>query len=84
MSDHLDTGDVAAGFAKPHDYTVWEDIQGIWARARGAAYGGIVLRGLHPPDLGAGNPDRAGRACGRADRRASGFLPASYHGAGQY
>ena len=28
MSDHLDTGDVAAGFPKPHEYTVWEDIQG--------------------------------------------------------
>ena len=28
MSDNLDTGDVAAGFAEPHEYTVWEDIQG--------------------------------------------------------
>ena len=28
MSDHLDTGDVAAGFPDPHEYTVWEDIQG--------------------------------------------------------
>ena len=28
MSDHLDTGDVAAGFPKPYEYTVWEDIQG--------------------------------------------------------
>ena len=28
MSDHFDTGDAAAGFAKPHEYTVWEDIQG--------------------------------------------------------
>ena len=32
MSDHLDTGDLAAGFAKPHDYTVWEDIQGSCSR----------------------------------------------------
>lgn len=28
MSDHLDTGDVAAGFPQPHEYTVWEDVQG--------------------------------------------------------
>jgi cytochrome o ubiquinol oxidase subunit IV len=28
MSDHLDTGDVAAGFPDPHEYTVWQDIQG--------------------------------------------------------
>ena len=28
VSDHLDTGDVAAGFPKPYEYTVWEDIQG--------------------------------------------------------
>ena len=28
MSDHLDTGDVAAGFSEPHEYTIWEDIQG--------------------------------------------------------
>jgi cytochrome o ubiquinol oxidase subunit IV len=28
MSDHLDTGDVAAGFPEPQEYTVWEDIQG--------------------------------------------------------
>jgi cytochrome o ubiquinol oxidase operon protein cyoD len=28
MSDHLDTGDVAAGFPQPHQYTVWEDVQG--------------------------------------------------------
>jgi cytochrome o ubiquinol oxidase subunit IV len=28
MSDNLDTGDVAAGFAEPREYTVWEDIQG--------------------------------------------------------
>jgi cytochrome o ubiquinol oxidase operon protein cyoD len=28
MSDHLDTGDVAAGFPEPQGYTVWEDIQG--------------------------------------------------------
>jgi cytochrome o ubiquinol oxidase operon protein cyoD len=28
MSDSWDTGDTAAGFAKPHEYTVWEDIQG--------------------------------------------------------
>ena len=28
MSDHLDTGDVAAGFPDPHEYAVWQDIQG--------------------------------------------------------
>ena len=28
MSDNFDSGDVAAGFAEPHEYTVWEDIQG--------------------------------------------------------
>ena len=28
MSDHLDTGDVAAGFPQPQQYTVWEDVQG--------------------------------------------------------
>jgi cytochrome o ubiquinol oxidase subunit IV len=28
MSDNLDTGDVAAGFPDPHEYTVWQDIQG--------------------------------------------------------
>ena len=28
MSDHLDTGDVAAGFPQPQQYTVWEDFQG--------------------------------------------------------
>ena len=28
MSDHLDTGDVAAGFPQPHEYAVWEDVQG--------------------------------------------------------
>ena len=28
MSDHLDTGDVPAGFPEPQGYTVWEDIQG--------------------------------------------------------
>jgi cytochrome o ubiquinol oxidase subunit IV len=29
MSDHhLDSGDVAAGFPEPQEYTVWEDIQG--------------------------------------------------------
>jgi len=28
MSDHLDIGDVAAGFPQPHEYTVWEDVQG--------------------------------------------------------
>jgi cytochrome o ubiquinol oxidase subunit IV len=28
MSDRLDTGDVAAGFPQPHEYTVWEDVQG--------------------------------------------------------
>jgi cytochrome o ubiquinol oxidase operon protein cyoD len=28
MSDSRDTGDVAAGFARPHEYTVWEDVQG--------------------------------------------------------
>jgi cytochrome o ubiquinol oxidase operon protein cyoD len=28
MSDHLDTGDVAAGFPQPDEYTVWEDVQG--------------------------------------------------------
>ena len=62
MSDNLDTGDVAAGFPKPHEYTVWEDIQGylIRAGAGGAAHGRIILRGLHPLDLGAGHSDRAG------------------------
>jgi cytochrome o ubiquinol oxidase subunit IV len=28
MTDHHDTGDVAAGFPEPHEYTVWQDIQG--------------------------------------------------------
>ena len=28
MSDNLDTGDVAAGFPDPHEYAVWQDIQG--------------------------------------------------------
>jgi cytochrome o ubiquinol oxidase subunit IV len=28
MSDHMDTGDVAAGFPGPHEYTVWQDIRG--------------------------------------------------------
>jgi cytochrome o ubiquinol oxidase subunit IV len=28
MSGNFDSGDVAAGFAEPHEYTVWEDIQG--------------------------------------------------------
>ena len=28
MSDNLDAGDVAAGFAEPHEYTVWQDVQG--------------------------------------------------------
>jgi cytochrome o ubiquinol oxidase subunit IV len=28
MSDNLDTGDVAAGFAEPRQHTVWEDVQG--------------------------------------------------------
>jgi cytochrome o ubiquinol oxidase subunit IV len=28
MSDNLDTGDVAAGFTKPHEYTAWGEIQG--------------------------------------------------------
>ena len=28
MSDRLDTGDVVAGFPQPHEYTVWEDVQG--------------------------------------------------------
>src|SRR5580700_3951198 len=28
MSGNFDTGDVAAGFAEPHEYTVWQDIQG--------------------------------------------------------
>jgi cytochrome o ubiquinol oxidase subunit IV len=28
MSDNLDAGDVVGGFAEPHEYTVWEDIQG--------------------------------------------------------
>jgi cytochrome o ubiquinol oxidase subunit IV len=28
MSDRLDTGDVAAGFPDPHEYSVWQDIQG--------------------------------------------------------
>jgi cytochrome o ubiquinol oxidase subunit IV len=28
MSDHMDTGDVAAGFPDPHEYAVWQDIQG--------------------------------------------------------
>ena len=27
MSDNPDTGDVAAGFPDPHEYTVWQDIQ---------------------------------------------------------
>jgi cytochrome o ubiquinol oxidase subunit IV len=28
MTDQQDTGDVAAGFPEPHEYTVWQDIQG--------------------------------------------------------
>jgi cytochrome o ubiquinol oxidase subunit IV len=28
MSDNLDAGDVAAGFPEPHEYTVWQDVQG--------------------------------------------------------
>jgi cytochrome o ubiquinol oxidase operon protein cyoD len=28
MSDNLDTGDVAAGFSEPHEYTLWGEIQG--------------------------------------------------------
>ncbi len=28
MSDHLDTGDIAAGFPDRHEYSVWQDIQG--------------------------------------------------------
>jgi cytochrome o ubiquinol oxidase operon protein cyoD len=28
MSDNRDTGDVAAGFPDPGEYTVWQDIQG--------------------------------------------------------
>ena len=28
MSDHMDTGDVAAGFPDPREYAAWQDIQG--------------------------------------------------------
>ena len=85
MSDNLDTGDVAAGFAEPHEYTVWEDIQGylfglvLAALLTVASFYVVYTHLIWAPAI----PMRW-CAGGRADRRAPGFLPASDHGAGQH